>query len=141
MTQVLTAGAPVTDAVFALLQDPTLQTAVAGRIFDDIPEGTPRPIVLIETLVEIDRRGLGTGNLPEIDLRTHVFSDLGSMSEAKAINQMLVALLKDAAINIVGFAQAGLIVWHQTIALPNQILNGILVHEVVSTYTVWCEQV
>src|ERR1035437_2253192 len=104
---VLTAGAPVTDAVFGLLQDTTLQTAVAGRIFDDIPEGTPRPLVLVEILNEIDQRGLGTGGLPELDLRTHVFSDLGSLSEARAINTMVVALLKDSAITIVGYAQAG----------------------------------
>jgi hypothetical protein len=134
---VLTAAAPVMSGVFDLLQDQTLQAAIGGRLFDELPENVPRPCVLIEVLSETDIRGLGQGDLPEVDLRVHVFSDLGSIVEAQELNRQVKAILKDAAITIAGYAQAGLIVYHQTIALPNQTLQGVLVHEIVSLFTVW----
>ncbi len=137
---VLTAASPVSEAIFALLQDSTLQTAVGGRVYDDLPEDVPRPCVLYEVLTETDIRGLGTGGLPEIDLRTHVFSDIGSLSEAQALNKQIVALLKDAAITVTGYAQCGLIVYHETVLLRDQELNGVKVHELVSTFTIWVEQ-
>lgn len=128
------------ESVFGLLQDATLQAAIGGRLYDDIPEDTPRPLVLLEIASEIDRRGLGTGGLPELELRTHVFSDLGSMAEAQAINLMVVALLKDAAIALTGYTQAGLIVYRETVTLRSELLADVKVHEVVSIFTVWCEQ-
>lgn len=137
---VLTAASPVAEAIFGLLQDATLQAAIGGRLFDDIPEDTPRPCVLVEILNETDVRGFGTGGLPELDVRTHVFSDVGSMSEAQAINQQIVALLKDAAIGITGYTQCGLIVYRETVTLRDEELAGTKVHEVVSIFTVWCEQ-
>lgn len=137
---VLTAANPVAEAIFGLLQDATLQAAVGGRVADDLDQDTLRPCVLYEIFNEEDVRGLGAGNMPQIDLRTHVFSEIGSLSEAQAINKVIVALLKDAAITITGFAQAGLIVYHETQTLREQELFGIKVHEVVSLYTIWCEQ-
>lgn len=136
----LTAANPVGEGVFTLLQDATLQAAVVGRVTDDLPQDSPRPCVLYEIFNETDDRGLGAGNFPQIDLRTHVFSEIGSLSEAQDINRLVVAALKDKAITIPGFAQAGLIVFHETQTLREQELFGVKVHEVVSLFTLWCEQ-
>jgi len=137
---ILTAANPVGEAVFGVLQDATLQTALGGRLYDSIPEDAPRPVVLYEITNERDVRGFGTGGLPECELRTHVYSDLGSLSEAQSLNQQIVALLKDAQIVVTGYTQCGTIVYRETMALPEEIMNGIMVHEVVSTFTIWVEQ-
>lgn len=137
---VLTAANPVAEAIFGLLQDATLQAAVGGRVRDDLEQNEPRPCVLYEIFNEEDVRGLGAGNMPQIDLRTHVFSAIGSLSEAQAINKIIVALLKDASITVTGFQQAGTIVYHETQTLREQELYGVKVHEVVSLFTIWVEQ-
>lgn len=136
---VLTAANPVGEAIFGLLQDATLQASVDGRVYDSIPQDTIRPCILYEVLGETDRRGMGTGGLPELDLRTHVFSDVGSLSEAHSLNQSIVALLKDAAITVTGYTQAGLVTYRETVTLRDQELFGAKVHEVVSLFTVWVE--
>ena len=137
---ILTAASPVSEAIFGLLNDATLQTDVGGRIFDDIPQDTIRPCVLYEILTETDIHGFGTGGLPELDLRTHVFSDVGSLSEAQSINKSIVALLKDAAITVTGYTQCGLIFYRETVTLRSEELFGQKVHEIVSLFTVFVEQ-
>lgn len=138
---VLTAANPIGDAIFALLQDATLQSALGGRLYDDIPEDTPRPCAFYEVFNETEIRGFGRGGMPEIELRTHVFSDVRSLSEAQAINLQIVALLKDNNTLVVdGYAQCGEVVYHSTSTLTDQELNGIKVHEVVSFFTIWLEQ-
>lgn len=138
---VLTAAAPLGEAINGLFQDTTLQIALGGRIGDSLPEDAPRPCALFVVASERDIRGFGTGGLPEVDLRTYVFSDIGSMSEAQSINQQIVALLKDATITVTGYAQCGTIVYRETTTFDDSLLNGVKVHEVVSTFTIWCEQV
>jgi hypothetical protein len=137
----LTAASPLGEAVYTLLQDATLQTALGGRLYDAVPADTVRPCALYEVLNERDIRGFGAGGLPEVDLRTHVWSDIGSMSEAQSLNRQIVALLKDAAVTVTGYAQAGRIVYRESVTLPSEILNGMAVHEVVSIFTVWVEEV
>lgn len=138
---VLAAASPITEAVYAVLQDATLQVAVTGRIFDDTPEDTPRPYVWIEVFDETDTRGLGTGDQPEVDLRVHVFSDQHSIAEGNEIARQVKALLKDADLTIPGYQQCGKAVYDRTVPLPNQELDGVKVHEVVAMFTVTCEQV
>jgi Fe-S oxidoreductase len=96
-------------------------------------------LILYEIAGERDVRGLGTGNLPEVDLRVHTFSDEGSMAEAQEINRQIVTLLKDAVVSVTGFNQCGRIVYHETLMFPAEELHGVKVTEVVSLYTVWIE--
>jgi len=135
----LTAANPLGESIFGVLQDATLQAAIGGRCYDSIPQDTPRPLVLIEIAGESDVRGLGTGNMPQVDVRLHTFSDEGSGAEASEINRQIVTLLKDAALTVTGFAQCGTVVYHETQAFPSEELHGVKVHEVVSLYTVWVE--
>ncbi len=137
---VLTAALPVGEAIFGLLQDASLQSALGGRLADELPESPSYPCGFYEFLSETDQRGLGQGGLPELDLRTHVFSKIGSLSQARAIDMQIVALLKDALITVTGYAQCGRIVYRETVTLRDQEMNGDRVHEVCSLFTVWVEQ-
>lgn len=135
----LTAAQPVTEAIFSLLQDATLQTATGGRIYDDLPADVARPCVLVEVFDERNIRGFGTTGPRELEVRTHVFSDLGSLSEARSIDGQIVALMDNAVLSVTGFNTCGATWQHEMIALPNQELSGVKVHEVVSIYTAWME--
>ncbi len=137
---VLTATAPVSEAIYGLLQDSTLQAALGGRLYDDVPQDVILPAALFVIATERDIRGFGTGGLPEIEFRTHVFSQAFNQAEAQGLNQQIVALLKDAAISPTGYAQCGRIVYRETIPIPESQLNGVKVHEIVSNFTVWVEQ-
>ena len=138
---VLTASSPVMETIVWLLQDAALQSAVGGRLGDDIADNTPRPLVWIEILTETNIGGFGPGHMPEIEFRTHTFSDIGSMSEAQSINKSIVNLLIDQKdLTITGFQQAGEIVYHQSVALRDQELQGVKVHEVVSEFTIRAQQ-
>ncbi len=136
---VLTAGSPVLEGVNGLLQDATLQAALGGRIGDSLPEDVERPCALFSLATETDMRGLGTGNLPECELRVYTYSEIGSLVQAQEINRQIVALLKDQVITATGFAACGTIVYRETNTFPDSELNGIRVHEVVSTFTIWVE--
>lgn len=127
---------PLAAAVFGVLQDATLQAATAGGWHDDVPQPFTLPIGWVELFDETDRRGLGTGELNEIEVRLHVFSEYGGMSEAQEINRQAVALLKDATLTISGYTHCGNVFWDRTVRLPSEELNGRKVCEVVSFYRV-----
>lgn len=139
MSPTLTSGQQVVEAIFSILQDATLQTALGGRLFDDLPEDVARPCCLIEIFDEKNIRGMGTTGPRELEVRTHVFSDLGSLSEARSIDSQIVALMDNSVLSVTGFATCGATWQHETIVLPNQELSGVKVHEVVSIFTAWVE--
>lgn len=138
---VVAAAHPVTEAVFAALQDTTFQTAIGSRLSADVEEDTARPYVWIEIFDEAEARGLGNGDMPEVDLRVHVFSDLHSVSEANELARQVKALLKDQALTITGYQQCGKVFWDRTVPLRNQEVYGVKVHEVVVMFRVICDQV
>ena len=93
------------------------------------------------TLTPSNQSGLGASNGPyQMDLRTYVWSDLGSLTEAQSINDQLIGLLSDAALTITGFTQCGLVRWEETLPPMIAELNGIQVHEVDSNFTLWVQQ-
>lgn len=138
---VLAAAHPVTEAVFTALQDTTFQTAIGNRLSADIQEDTARPYVWIEIFDETDARGLGAGDMPEVDLRVHVFSDVHSVSEGNELARQVKALLKDQVLTITGYQQCGKVFYDRTVPLPNQEVHGVKVHEVVVMCRVICNQV
>lgn len=87
-------------------------------------------------------RGFGTGALPELEVRTHVFSQYGSLSEAQEGNRLARSLLRDATLTITGwYTQAGKMVTRgRSVVLEDEELAGVRVHEIVSFYTVWAEE-
>lgn len=134
---------PVAEAVFAtLVADATLAAALPGGVHGTIPQGVTYPFLWIEVLTEGDLRGFGTGEVPEVGFRTHVYSQYGSMSEAQEGNRLAKGLLKDATLTIAGYAQAGKATFRPpSVVLGDEAINGVRVHEIVSEYVVWCEVV
>lgn len=133
--------APVAEAIFALLvADATLAAALPGGVHGILPTGVTYPCLWIELLTEGDLRGFGTGEVPEVGVRTHVYSQHGSMSEAHEGNRLAKGILRDATVTIAGYTQAGKMLFRPpTVVLDDEVLAGVRVHEIVSEFVVWCE--
>jgi hypothetical protein len=134
------AASAVSVAVFALLQDATLLAALPGGWHDDVPQQPTYPFGLYEIAGERDERGLGTGGLPALELRTHIYSQFGGMAEAQAANRLTIAALKDAALTVVGYQQCGLVFYDETVLLRDELVNGVKVHELVSMFRIYVEE-
>lgn len=134
---------PVASGIFAALQTTAMDTALAGGWHADVPPKPTYPFGWIETFDERDRRGLGTGELPEIEVRLHVFAQasttIGGFQQAQAATRVMKGLLRDATVTIDGYRQCGHLTFRSTVQLSDQELNGVKVHEIVSTFTVWAE--
>lgn len=120
---------PLSEAVFAVLQNATLQAATTGGWWDDFPQAPSYPCGLYELFGSRDTRGLGTGNQPEIDLRFHVFTDRGRKAQGQAIVDLVIDLFKDAALTVTGFRQCGLTFYDETDYLPDEEILGVKVCE------------
>jgi hypothetical protein len=133
---------PVAEAVVVVLQDPTLQAAAIGGIWDDLPQNPQFPCVWFE-LQAIENRGLGRGGLPRLELRTHVFSDYGGLMQAREIDRLIIGLLRDQPVPVdpALYTCCGETVWNGTIPVADEELNGVKVHELVSIFTIWVEEV
>lgn len=135
---------PVTDAVLMLLQsDAALVAAASGGVWSVVPENTPLPYVWYEVTRPTDARGFGTGALPQLDIRTHTYSVVGSLTEAQTINGRIVVVLADATLPIDAsrYGFAGWIFSDSELVLADEQLRGEPVHEVVSLFRVYVEEI
>jgi hypothetical protein len=130
-------------ALVDVFQDAALQSALNGQIFDSLPEDVARPCALYVLYPESNDGGFGLTRGPfKLNLRTHVFSELGSVSEVTAIDDLIVGLLTDAKLTTLSgsFTHSGTIAYR-----PNGVpafeseLNGVKVHEKVSDFSLWVE--
>ena len=136
--------APVSEALYGvLIADATLVALLAGGIHNDAPNDPTFPFCWLE-VQERDARGFGLGGLPEVELRTHVFTERGQtlsgVAEAHEVNRQIVGLLKDVALTVTGYAMCGHVFARETVTLGDEELNGVKVHEVVSIFTIFVEQ-
>lgn len=126
-----------------LLLDPTLVAHATGGIYDDLPQNPEYPCVAYEVSAT-ERRGLGRGSLPEVELRTHVYSVYGGLTEAREIDRLIIGLLRDTRIPIdpTLYDTCGEVVWRSTIPIPPVLnSNGVEVRELVSIFTIFVEEV
>lgn len=131
--------APVSEAVFTLLQDSALSAALPGGVYDTVPQGAVFPCAGF-TVQQRDERGFGTGHLPNVELRTRVYSALGGMREAQIADGLIQGLLKDTtALSVSGFTVCGRPFYRETVTLDDSELNGVPVHEIVSIYNIFVE--
>jgi len=134
----------VTDAVLTLLYaDPTI-AAVPGGVWNVIPEDPiTYPMIWFEVSRPIDARGFGTGTLPQCDVRTHVFTQGGSLADAYTLNGAIVHALADAVVPVDGtrFTPAGTIISEAELTLADELVRGVPVHEIVSTFRVYVDGV
>lgn len=134
------AMAPVAEAVYGVLQDTTLLAALAGGVHTDVPANPTYPFLWLEIFHETEQRGFGTGGLPEMDIRTHIFSQAAGLAEAHDANRLAIAVLRDVAMTVTGYAMCGHVFYRETISLADQEIQGVKVHELVSLFTAFVEE-
>lgn len=130
---------PVAVGLYSKLNVAGLTALVGSRIYDDVPQAPTYPFVWIE-VNEQDVRGFGTRGLPEVEVRVHAFSTYAGMKEAQQITQKVIELLRDQAVTVSGYTQAGLVFYDTTVSLPNEMINGVKVREVVSMFRIYVEE-
>lgn len=135
----------ISAAVFDLLQDATLQAAIDGRLVDSQPQDQPRPCALYSLYPESNDGGFGLTRGPfRFNLRINSYSDLGSVYEVNAIDDLFVGLLTDATLTISGGSVTHVAtIRYQPNGVPAFVseLSGVLVHEKVSDFLLWVEMV
>lgn len=134
-------ASPLTEALIAALQTDAIQAAALGGVWEDVPQTPAYPFVLVEVAPEVDVRGFGTGGMPQVDILTHVYSKTGSRREAQQLAALVVSALKDASLTVTGYQQAGRVVYRETVPIQDEELLGEKVHELVSRFTYWGEEV
>lgn len=133
---------PVAEALYALLSaDSTLVGLTPGGIHGDLPQDPTYECLWFELQDERDLRGFGTGSLPEIILRVHAYSLYGGKAKAQAVLARVIALLKDAALVVDGWVQCGLIFYDDSVAIGDEELNGVKVHELAANFRIYVEGV
>lgn len=130
---------PVSAAVYTALNVSAVTSLATGGVSDDPAQGTAFPFVWYE-VSERDVRGLGTGGLPEVTLTVHVFSKYEGLTEAQSVMQQVIAALKDVSLTITGYAHAGMVFYDDTLTFPNEMLNGVKTHELVSRFRIYAEE-
>lgn len=134
------AASPVSEGVLtALLASTALVAAAVGGIHDDVPQTPSYPFVWYEIFHEVDRRGFGTGELPELELRVHTFSQYAGKAEAQEVNRLAIAALKDQALTITGYTQCSKVFYDDSLLVSDVELRGVKVHEIVSFFRIFAE--
>jgi len=140
----------VGDAVYALFQDATLTSLVPGGVQSDVPQDPSYPFLWFEILQQANYGGLGTkpgkGSMPGLTLRLHVFqSEYGTMRDAQIVMARAIALLFDDTTPLVvdGYTVCSgqPLPEIETIPLPDEELNGLKVHELVTNVDLIVEEI
>lgn len=138
------AAAPVSEALFGLLQDATLLATLTGGWFNDVPQDPTYPFGWLEVGEPADLRGFGTGELPRVEFRTHVFARRGGslavIAEMQEANRLTRSVIQDQQPTVTGYNVCGHIFWRETSAPLEEELNGVKVWEIVSTFDVYVER-
>lgn len=130
---------PVAAAVYAVLNVASVTPALVTGVHDDIPQGVAFPFMLLE-VQERDVRGFGTGGLPEVTLRVHTFSAYEGLKQAQAANQKAIELLRDQELIVAGYRFCGRVFYDETVLLPDEAINGVKCHEIVSNFRIYVEE-
>jgi hypothetical protein len=129
---------PVSVAVYAALNASAL-TTVATFYGDSLPQAPALPCVMF-SVGERDLRGFGGGGMPEVALRVHVYSRYDGFKEGQAVAAVVVGLLKDKALTVTGYQQAGLVFYDETVPLTDELVNGVVCHELAMNFRVYVEE-
>lgn len=135
------AASPVAEALYGVLvADATLAGLLPGGLTDDVPQDPTFPFGWSEIFTEEDRRGLGEGGLPELDVRIHVYSAFGGKAEAQAAIDRILVLLKDAVLTITGWTHCGKVFYDRTVTLQDEELSGVKCHELIAMFRIFVEE-
>jgi hypothetical protein len=141
MTAVLSLS-PVSQAIYAALNVASLLALAPGGANDVLPQNTPYPCVLFEVDEAQQFGGFGTyagtvGRLPEVALRVHVFTQAGSMKSAQAVMAKVLELLATPP-TVTGYG-AWAILWDDTQNIPDALVAGVRVQELVANGRLFAE--
>jgi hypothetical protein len=134
---------PVSTGVFTALNVPALTALATGGISDvDVPALSGFPRVWF-TVGEENARGLGRGGLRRINLRVYGADESSGTTEGVKRLQLLMAavvsLLEDATLTLVGYQQAGEIVYVDTVEPYDELIAGVRCLESVAHFYFWVE--
>jgi hypothetical protein len=137
------------DAVYALLlTDEALGALVPGGVQTDVPSDPQYPFLWFELLHQANYGGLGTrpgqGSMPGITLRIHVFqSNYGTMRDAQIVMARAIELLFTVPLVVEGYTVCSGIPLPEieTIPLPDELLAGVVVKELVTNLDLVLEEV
>lgn len=134
---------PVSAAVFAALNVPALTALAPGGVWDQLPQGTALPCVLLEAQEVQQLGGFGTrpgaGAIPELELRIHVFSQYEGFKQAQTVMAKVLELLPPGALAVTGYRSHG--PFHEeTVPLPDEVVAGVRVNELVARFHLYVEE-
>ncbi len=137
---------PVSVGVYGALNVASMLALAPGGVHDLLPQGVTFPCVLYE-VGTVGQFGIGSkpGNgspMSEIDLRLHVFTKTGGPKEAQTATAKAIELLvADSAISVSGYTVCGLEPFYdETVYLPDEMIAGQRVQEVVSRFRLYVQE-
>lgn len=137
---------PVSVGVYTALNVAAMTALCPGGVHDDVPQNTTFPFLLYEVAEVEQWGGLGTkpgrGALPLIDLRVHIYTKTGGPRVAQlAMAKAIELLVAPSAISVTGYTVAGLEPFYdETILLPDELIAGQKVQELVSRFRLYVEE-
>jgi hypothetical protein len=126
---------PVSAGIYALLNVAALTALAPGGVHNVVPQNTAYPFCLFEVSVPEQRGGFGTwpghGDVPEVELRIHAFSDLQNVTECQTILAKAIELLFTTPLSVTGYTVASALPLpdSQLVNLGDQVISGVVVHE------------
>ena len=141
MTAILSSS-PVSQAIHSALNVASLLALAPGGAKDVLAQNTPYPCVLFIVDENDQLGGFGTkvgsvGRLPEVGLRIHVFTQLGSLKTAQAVMAKVLELLADPP-TVTGYSSWA-ILWDDTRNIPDSVIAGIPTQELVANGRLYVE--
>jgi Protein of unknown function (DUF3168) len=134
--------APASAGIYTALNVAALTALVPGGVADVFIPGTAFPCVLFEVSDNKQWGGMGTqpgrGQLPELDVRVHVFTQDQNLSNAQQIIAKCIELL--ATPPAVALYGSWAIFHDQTLDMGDQVVANVTVHEIVAIFRLYCEQ-
>lgn len=134
---------PVSDAIFTALNVSALTSLLpttGNPISDDIAQATQFPFVFFE-VNEIDKRGFGTGGLPEVQIRVHVYgTPAQGLTALQAITQKVIELLRDVRLTVTGYNTCAGVFYDRTLTFNDELANNQKVHELLSEFRIYVQE-
>ena len=134
---------PVSAAIYTRLNVAALTALAPGGVMDDIAQGSAYPLVFYEVHEVAQIGGLGSQPgvraLPELELRVHVYSQAAGMTEAQTVMAKVIELLFASALVVTGYATCALFLG-STIPLPDELVAGVKVRELVSIFRLYVQE-
>jgi len=131
---------PIAVALMTALNVAGMTALVSSRIYADVPRAVVYPFLWFEVQEPQDVRGFGTGGMPEVRIRVHAFSTYAGEKECHQIISKAIELLRDQALTVSGYEQAGRVFYDETVPLRDQEIEGVKVQEVVAIFRTYLKE-